>query len=280
MVLGGIIANFNGAGTASNLTLQPNQTGDTITVNGANTYSGTTSIGGAAVGTIIINNAAAFGTSTVQFNFTNLQVGTSGGLSLSNAFQVAHTSANNITGSNALTMIGGLTNNLANGDLKNNSTAPLTISTGNVNLGTATGSGFTFILGGSGAINISSVIQDWSGGAGTSHGSLTYNGTGSLTLNGANTYGGATSVGSGTLTIGSSGALGSGGGTAIAISGTGTLIDSATSNGITGTSSLAVSSGTATLANANNFSGTTTVSGTRHAAIAKRQLDCLLGPDP
>ena len=91
---------------------------------------------------------------------------------------------------------------------------------------------------------------------------LTKVGSGNLILTGTNSYTGATTVQAGTLTISSNFALGSGGGTAITVSGTGALTDSATSNGITGTSSLAISAGSATLANANNFSGTTTLSGT------------------
>ena len=80
---------------------------------------------------------------------------------------------------------------------------------GNVNLGSGA-TGRTLTLNGSGLVNINGVIAD---GA-TTAGSLTYAGTGTLNLIGANTYTGATNINSGTVTIQNAGALGTASNTA------------------------------------------------------------------
>ena len=133
---------------------------------------------------------------------------------------------------------------------------------GNITSGATTGVTTLTLQGtNTGANTISGVISD---GGGSNSVAVTENGTGNWILSNVNTYGGATQVSSGTLNLASTGVIGSGGGTAITVNG-GTLNDNstvATSGGITGTSSLAVSSGTAILSGANNFSGATQVSST------------------
>ena len=74
---------------------------------------------------------------------------------------------------------------------------------GNVNLGSGS-TGNTLTIAGSSPVVMSNVIGD----GGTAAGSLAYSGTGTLTLTGANTYTGATTVNSGTLNIQNAGALG------------------------------------------------------------------------
>ncbi len=85
---------------------------------------------------------------------------------------------------------------------------------------------------------------------------------GTLTLGGTDTYTGATTVSNG-ATLNVTGAIGSGGGTAVTLSGANSAFSVTNTNGLTGTSSLTVGTGTtATLAAANNYSGATSVTGT------------------
>jgi autotransporter-associated beta strand protein len=96
-----------------------------------------------------------------------------------------------------------------------------------------------------------------SGGFGIAAGSLTKNGSGTLTINTANAYTGATTVSAGTLAL--AGSLT--GGTAITVSGTGVLSQSA-AGVISGAASVThSSSGTSTLAGNNTYTGATAVSG-------------------
>jgi fibronectin-binding autotransporter adhesin len=80
---------------------------------------------------------------------------------------------------------------------------------GNVNLGSGA-LGNTLTVAGNGAVNVGSVI----GNGGSAAGNLVYSGTGTLSLTGANTYTGSTTVNSGTLNIQNAGALGTASNTA------------------------------------------------------------------
>ncbi len=104
--------------------------------------------------------------------------------------------------------------------------------------------------------NNSTLDYTLNGGFGIAAGSLSKTGTGTLTINTANAYSGATNVSGGTVVL--AGSLT--GGTAITISGSAVLSESA-AGVISGAASLAhSSSGTSTLAGTNSYTGTTTVS--------------------
>jgi fibronectin-binding autotransporter adhesin len=119
----------------------------------------------------------------------------------------------------------------------------------------------TLTVKGSGNTSITGTIAD-----GGSNGSLTYSGTGTLTLTGANTYTGATTVSSGTLQIGN-------GGTSGAINSTSSIVDNSAlvfdrsdnisySTVISGTGTLTQNgTGTLTLSGLNTYTGATTING-------------------
>ncbi|MES2440745.1 MAG: autotransporter-associated beta strand repeat-containing protein [Verrucomicrobiota bacterium] len=112
----------------------------------------------------------------------------------------------------------------------------------------------TFTLSGGGATTAATVT----GTAPTANtsGGLVKSGAGTLTLGGVNTYTGPTSVTTGTLNL--TGVLGSAGGTAISSA---TNLIQASVGSITGSSSLAITAGTANLAGTNTYTGATTITG-------------------
>ena len=95
-------------------------------------------------------------------------------------------------------------------------------------------------------------------------GSLSKTGSGTLILSGGNSYGGATTIGQGTLQIGTGGTSGTLGGGAVTDNGSLVFNRSnavTVNNAIGGTGSLTqAGSGTLILANANTYSGVTTIS--------------------
>ncbi|HXQ81698.1 MAG TPA: autotransporter-associated beta strand repeat-containing protein [Opitutaceae bacterium] len=141
---------------------------------------------------------------------------------------------------------------------------------GNVNLGSGT-TGYALTIAGSGPVNISGIIAN----GGTGAGSLEYSGTGTLTLTGANTYTGGTTIDSGAnLQLGN----GTTNGTVASTSGitdNGTLLldeGSAVTVGkvISGTGGITQNgSSNTTLSGTNTYSGATTInSGTLTAGSA------------
>jgi len=200
----GVIA--NGTGTIALTKVG----GGTITLAGANTYTGTTNINGPlnAGGAEIPGTSGPFG------NGGTLTFGNTSGPGL-----LQYSAANQYDYSSRIA----------------SSTSAINIDTNSRNVT------FAGIL------------------AATNTGGLTLNDSnatkGTLTLAASELYTGATTVTAGTLNI-----TGSVTGTAITVNG-GTLAGNAT-NALTGASSLAVTSGTAILAYANNYTGATTVTGT------------------
>lgn len=175
----------------------------TLTLNGTNTYSGNTTL---SAGTTAIGNNAAFGTSALTFG--GGIIATSGG---------ARTLTNNIS-------VTANTTFTAANDLTLNGTISLTASR-------------TFTVSGAGIITFGGVVSQASGSR-----RLTKSGTGTLVLNGANTFGGGLTVSAGTIILGSNTAAGSG-----------TLS--------MGTATFQASGGTRTLTNAVSITGNTTFSG-------------------
>jgi autotransporter-associated beta strand protein len=167
----------------------------TLTLSGANAYSGTTTI---SAGTLAIGHNQAIGTSTLALNGGTIR-----------ADGAARTIANAITLGGTATVGGSLALTF-NGTMTLTGTRTLTVSntaiTNFLNIAlsnSATSRMLTFA--GSGTTEVQGVISN--GGTATASG-LTKSGTGRLILSGANTYGGTTSVTAGTLEVRHNSALG------------------------------------------------------------------------
>jgi autotransporter-associated beta strand protein len=168
-----------------------------LTLSGSSTYAGATSV---RAGILDIQNASALGTAngnTTVLNGAALEL--QGGLNVGQeALVLSGTGVSNggalrsVSGSNA---VGG-TITLASDTRITGDAGQLTLS-GNVN-----GTNFGVTFGGGAALSVSGSIA-----LGT--GSLTKDGSGFLTLSGANTYTGATNISAGTLTVNGSGSLAS-----------------------------------------------------------------------
>ena len=167
--------------------------GGTLTLSGANTYSGGTMI---SAGILKIGNATAFGRNTAAVSVT-------AGASLD-------LNGTTMTGTNALTLNGtgisnggALTNTSATGAtyaglLTLGSSSSIIATSGNItlsNLGTITGAGNNLTVGGAFNTSIAGII-------GTTSGALIKQDAGALTLSGASTYTGSTTINGGLLQIG------------------------------------------------------------------------------
>ncbi|MEX1049361.1 MAG: autotransporter-associated beta strand repeat-containing protein [Akkermansiaceae bacterium] len=181
---------------ANNLSLNGAGSG-VLTLTGANTYDGLTSIG--ATSAVSIRNATALGSTT-----GGTTIGSGGQLQLQGGITV---------GDEALTLGGtGPLNQgaLLNKSGTNNYGGLLTLSAATrinsdagalnlTNAGTITGAyGLTF--GGSGVISVTSIISTGANG-------VTKDGSATVTLSGVNTYTGVTSVSAGVLRLDNAGAL-------------------------------------------------------------------------
>ncbi|GAR26388.1 outer membrane protein IcsA autotransporter precursor [Salmonella enterica] len=210
----------------------------TLTLSGANSYTGGTTISG---GTLVASNVEALGTGDVTDNAT-LELNTGGDF------------ANNIGGTGSVVKSGDKT---------------LTLSGGNTYTGGTTISGGTLVATnvealGSGDVTDNAVLELNTGGDFTNaisgSGQVVKSGDKTLTLSGANSYTGGTTISGGTLVASNVEALG-----------TGDITDNATlelnaggdfANNIGGTGSV-VKSGdkTLTLSGSNTYTGGTTISG-------------------
>ncbi|MGA2443220.1 MAG: autotransporter-associated beta strand repeat-containing protein, partial [Tepidisphaeraceae bacterium] len=211
LVISGVIADANGATGANPCGVTYNGT-SSLTLSNANIYTGTTTF---QAGTLLLENNSAMGTSAFVFGgngggSTALAMATAtliadvGPITLSNATTLNSTDISAIPtyavigGTNSITFTGAISGGQSHIGLQINDTAITTFS-GPVYLSNNLTNGRTLDISGSGNLLISGVVAD-ANGAGLS-GSLTYNGTGSLSLSNSNTYSGTTTLGAGTLIV-------------------------------------------------------------------------------
>jgi autotransporter-associated beta strand protein len=207
LTIGGNGANTTFAGAISGLGGLTKEGIGTLTLSGANSYSGATLVD---EGTLTISNGTALGTTAAGTTVADgATLALTGGISTGEAITLNGTGVSNggalrnVSGSN--TLAGAIT--VASASRINSDTGLLTIS------GTIDGINTSLTVGGAGNTTISGIVDLGSGG-------LTKDGIGTLTLTGANLYTGATVVTNGTLAITGPGAILS---EVITVSGTGTL---------------------------------------------------------
>nr|WP_041594784.1 autotransporter outer membrane beta-barrel domain-containing protein [Brucella microti] len=199
----------------------------TVTLSGANSYTGGTKV---SAGTLVVaNDNTGGGTTTVDAG-AGLQIGT-GGTSGSLAGDIANNGALVVNRSDALNLAGAIS---GTGSLTKNGAGTLTLSGANSYTGATTVSAGTLTLtgdntgGGTTTVDVGALLQIGTGGTSGSlagdiandgtlvvdrsdaiglsgaisgAGGLTKNGAGTLTLSGANSYTGATTVSAGILTL-------------------------------------------------------------------------------
>lgn len=249
----------------------------TLTLTGANSYAGTTTVG---AGALNIQNSSALGSTS-----GGTTVASGAALELQGGIAVgAETLTINGTGigaAGALRNVSG--NNSWAGPITLGSAAKISSDAGTLTLtGGITGSNLNLTVGGAGNTTISTA------GLSLGNGSLTKADAGTLALNIANSYTGGTTFAGGTLTVNDANALGASGnltftggtlqyGTGITTdystrvaNSTGAVAIDTNGNNVTFASSLAATNtggltksgtGTLTLTAANNYTGTTTISG-------------------
>ncbi|MFA7334678.1 MAG: autotransporter-associated beta strand repeat-containing protein, partial [Kiritimatiellia bacterium] len=203
---------IGGAGANQN-NLALTITAGSLTLSGTNTYTGGTTLSG---GVLNLNSTNAIGTNTLAITAAAAVIDNTSGSAKTNNNNVTTTTgfvfggANDLSfgsgtlsstaatpistyGNSTLTFGGGLVNNIAAGTALtltvNGSTGALNL--GGYNMQNNSGGIITDIINGSGNVNITGPITPGSFNDGNA---LTYNGTGILTLSGANTYTGLTTL--------------------------------------------------------------------------------------
>lgn len=199
---------LTGANTYSGVT-KVNLVSGTFTTSGTNSSAGTTHI---SHGILNLNNASNGGlaSGTLTMEAGTLTAGFDGAGILSNA--ISQTNSSTIAGSRNITFNGDYTNASSGRTLTNSLTAGAVTLNGKLNLGSTISSGSNLTLTGAGNTVVNGVVQDYSGGVGTAAGSLILNASagGVITLNGANTYTGVTTIlGAGRINISNIGNTGS-----------------------------------------------------------------------
>lgn len=162
----------------------------TLILSGTNTYSGGTILYGGALG---IGSDRALGTGTLQVQPSGEIFASGAARSVTNAVSLRGDTT--ISGSQNLTFSGPVTQFGGDRTVTLNNTGTTTIS-GNVAL-SDNNTARTLTLTGPGDATVSGIISN----GGTGAGNLTKGGTGTLTLSGANTYTGTTTVNGGTLLL-------------------------------------------------------------------------------
>jgi len=179
--------------------------GGTVTLNGNNTYGAGLTTTLSAATTLVLGNDNALGASTLLLTTNNGGAGTvtaSATRSIANKITLNNTGVTGIIGgSNAITFTGdvGTSTAAASGTLTVNNSAPTTF-TGNWILTSGVQAAYTSTINGTGSVTISGAISN-----GTGIGSITHSGTGILTLSGANTYSGTTTLGGGQVNLNNAG---------------------------------------------------------------------------
>ena len=219
-------ATISGAVSAVNLTV--NGTGGTLVLSGSNAFSGTRTL---TAGTLVLANTAALGAAgaALVINGGALDLATDASV---NAYNITVGGSATIASDKATAASAGIIHTL--GTLSINASTLTIAGGGNVSSGTAgvtfgavthtaaptytvnnpAGGGVTQLS--VGAVTNSTYLTTFSGSGniiqtgvfGNGSGGITYSGTGTLTLNQANTYTGGTTLIAGTLNINNASALG------------------------------------------------------------------------
>jgi autotransporter-associated beta strand protein len=172
---------------------------EALVLNGANTYTGLTTIN---KGALLAQNSSALGTTDTGTTIASgAALWLAGGISIGN--EALTLSGDPVSYTGALRNV--VNDNTYGGLITLGSNTRIYADTGTLtlsNAGTITGNGYSLVVGGPGNVSIASVI-------GTGAGSLlkSSTGTGAVTLSAANTYSGATSIGNGTLILTTTGSI-------------------------------------------------------------------------